>query len=264
MLFNQLLAVISLPFLLLTRMTRLAGACNLSRLTSLGIIAATKQIVVDEGDFPALQKLTLKGLKAGRLMCLAPLFQSGVTEVRLMGTWWTPLCTLLKPLSQLRALAVVGGHGGSIVSLLPGRLRRLTLLIMENSELEDRHARKFSRLHELRSLVLDMNREIALAFLKPLTGLTKLSRLSLDSCVHLLPAAVPAFCSRIDEVRAAYGWPPLKVVGLGTVRRMEALLDVRSEGSNQHGSWDPWDPTSAGLDPAFHNLMARYYGSDDE
>lgn len=227
-----------------------AGARALSRLTSLGIINLTesKQVVVCNGDFPALQKLTLEGLREERLASLAPLFHSTVTEVKLMGTSRTPLSTLLRSLSELRSLVVVGGHGGSVVSLLTGRLRRLSLLILRDCNLEDRHARNFSQLHSLRVLGLDRNLEITGAFLRPLTGLTKLSNLSLEYCPALLPSAVPSFCSRIDAARSACGWPPLKVMGLGSLSPMDSLWDSGSDG------FDPFDA----LDPSWDDMMGLY------
>lgn len=204
-------------------------------------------VVVGEGDFPVLQKLSLHCFAGERLMRLAPLFCTSITELSLVETNETPLSTLLKRLPQLRALMVCRGNVGSIVSLLTGRLRHLTSLIMADTGLEDRHARSFSRLQELRLLELSDNQRITERFLRPLTGLTRLSRLSLKWCHGVLPAAVPFFCARIDAARAAYGWPPLEVVGLATIIPMDEQWDSDSEGVEQH---EPWDVFFGGTNPA--------------
>lgn len=233
------------------RVMRTAGVRSLSRLTSLGIITLDDSVVVDvsECDFPALQQLTLQFIREERLQRLAPLFQSSITKLVLDGARRTPLSNLLKRLPELRALELVDVRGGRVVPLLTGRLRRLTELVMINTRLEDRHAPYFRRLHELRSLSLDLN-EITAGFLRQLTGLTQLSRLSMMFCHALPPAAVLAFCSKIDAARAARGWPPLEV---------QSTRDSGTEGSDQR---DARDATSAGGDPSFDEVMALHDDDD--
>eukprot|EP00884_Botryococcus_braunii_P003896 jgi/Botrbrau1/13507/Bobra.0082s0100.1 len=170
-------------------------------------------------SLPGLWELTLSGLDDGLLRVAKPLFSASLTKLTLHGTLAMPMPIdedALKPLSNLRSLTVAEWDVGCLVNLFQGPLSMLTCLELPGSlDLVDPHALAFQNLQHLSVLRLDRCPYISGDFLRQLSGLTRLSLLSIEGCMGVSPHHLKMFRGLVEPKRAAYGLPPVKVEGGG-------------------------------------------------